>query len=628
MKEQYATEFEEHPYTGYRGRTLRNASADVTFAFAAEFSTAGEKLTRRSVLEQGLVYCPITYRGQLATENAIQAAVAALNRTGRPEITLNTAGNGLCTLKRLGDQAAVDAYAHDFLRRVQAAPNLATVIALVRSGGQTGFDEAGVKAAQQLGLRTLVLAPKGWTFRTADGQDINDEQAFKRRFHNRLQLANHHEVTSMSIDAFRKSSTKTDDLGKTLGPNHMYSEMVQGIRGFVYEQGLYIEATKNDFVLTIGNEITRSTSLLDLEQQLFDWAVDDGYEFKGMPYLAEHSAVPRDLQVPATSSTVYTADDAIKAIRARLDGVWDDPQLLKLGPLFPDELDDIHRILESVSKVYVPTPMERMLAEALRAMADSGGHYDDGDFFIEATEAERAAGSILVVRNAFDAVRVHDEAMGRYGNDKLNPAIPDFNAKSYTFDEILQRYRELLKDNPGKGLLVHDNSVAVLAPDSDDLYHGDHLGGPEVVDVTDLMRFPAIRHTYSSFEKLVREIEHPTFVDFPQGFEQNLRDALERRSAQTVHAITLRQFEEQYKPVDTKADAGEVTYLHDNMDETIQQAQDNAVWTLINVSGVERLCPGRHRVNAEAWIVCEVPWSDPKVEVDYDMDFYLTAQEP
>lgn len=189
MPDLIATVFDEHPAAGYRGRTLLNAAADVTLAFAADFSTAGERLTKRSVLEQGRIYCPVAYRGHLATERAIHAAVAALNRPAKPEVALNIAGNGLYTLKALGSQADVDAYAADFLRRVLSSADLRASIALVRSGGQTGFDEAGVKAARQLGLRTQVLAPKGWTFRTADGQDISDERAFKKRFHQDLSLA-------------------------------------------------------------------------------------------------------------------------------------------------------------------------------------------------------------------------------------------------------------------------------------------------------------------------------------------------------------------------------------------------------------------------------------------------------
>jgi len=44
-------EFEEEQSEGYRERTIKNASADATIAFAIDFTTAGEKLTKGAVEE-------------------------------------------------------------------------------------------------------------------------------------------------------------------------------------------------------------------------------------------------------------------------------------------------------------------------------------------------------------------------------------------------------------------------------------------------------------------------------------------------------------------------------------------------------------------------------------------------
>ena len=52
----------------------------------------------------------------------------------------------------------------------------------IRSGGQTGTDEAGIIAAFILDLPRIVLAPKGWLFRNKEGIDIRDEKLFKARF--------------------------------------------------------------------------------------------------------------------------------------------------------------------------------------------------------------------------------------------------------------------------------------------------------------------------------------------------------------------------------------------------------------------------------------------------------------
>ena len=588
MPDSITTEFEEHPHAGYRGRTLRNASADVTFAFAADFSTAGERLTKRSVLEQGRVYCPIAYRGQLATENAIQAAVVALNRPGKPEVTLNIAGNGLYTLQRLGDQAAVDAYALDFLRRVLAAPELATAITQVRSGGQTGFDEAGVKAAHQLGLRTLVLAPKGWTFRTAEGRDVSDEQAFMQRF----EQDRTHE---MKVDT---DTTFFNEVAQTLTAEARRL----GLMALHEEQRQALEDPKQVFGMLDDMEARCGMDVATVRRQL-----------------ARHHGVELDVQ-PSHAAQAQDLASALEAIEHQLT----------VGEASEGDLRDIAWCAKTASEAlevfraqsaaeYVPTPMERMLAEALRSMVDSGGYYDDGDFYIQATEAEQAGDDIEVVRNAYTAVRVYDDALGRYGKDKLNPVIPDFSAKTYTHAEVMQRYRELLKENPGKGLLVDGNMVAVVDPESGRLYQSEHLGGPEVVDVSVLLVFPPFEGAVASSENTIREIDHPVFVDLPKGFDQALRDALASGVSATAPSelMTLAQFEEQFWPVDIEVGEGEVTYVRHGVDATIQRAPNNMIWTLVNTAGVERLCPGFHRVNAEAYIVCEVPWTDPKLEVDY-----------
>jgi hypothetical protein len=55
-------------------------------------------------------------------------------------------------------------------------------VTLIRSGGQTGFDEAGIKAAVKLGIPALVHAPKNWLFRDIEGNDYTNEEVFKNRF--------------------------------------------------------------------------------------------------------------------------------------------------------------------------------------------------------------------------------------------------------------------------------------------------------------------------------------------------------------------------------------------------------------------------------------------------------------
>ena len=55
-------------------------------------------------------------------------------------------------------------------------------ISSIRSGGQTGIDEAGIIAAQRLGIPNEVHTTSNYMFRGRDGKDISDEEKFKARF--------------------------------------------------------------------------------------------------------------------------------------------------------------------------------------------------------------------------------------------------------------------------------------------------------------------------------------------------------------------------------------------------------------------------------------------------------------
>ena len=84
---------------GYVDRTIKNASADATIAVASNFDTAGERLTKKSVLNQSKVYIPINIKESLRIINPslINILVDALNKENVKN--LNIAGNGLYALK-------------------------------------------------------------------------------------------------------------------------------------------------------------------------------------------------------------------------------------------------------------------------------------------------------------------------------------------------------------------------------------------------------------------------------------------------------------------------------------------------------------------------------------------------
>jgi hypothetical protein len=169
-------EFERCPRTSYAARTEINCrNADATIAVAANFKTAGERLTKVETLLANKLYRPVD-----VSRGLVDPFQVARSLIGRRIETLNFAGNGIYTMSKYGwSQDRCDEYARELLAAIMTMCPLM----LVRSGGQTGFDEAGAKAAAWLGVpRVLVYAPKDWSFRTADGVDVHDEAAFKRRF--------------------------------------------------------------------------------------------------------------------------------------------------------------------------------------------------------------------------------------------------------------------------------------------------------------------------------------------------------------------------------------------------------------------------------------------------------------
>lgn len=180
---------------GYSQRTRENANADgvlFTLAFATDYSTAGERCTARAAGDSLIpVDLPLKEKGGLdLSEKAVSAVVARILDEYLPDefikgepCGLNIAGNGIYTLNGSGvTQEQTD----EFVTRVLAGLQRSGVeVTLLRSGGQTGADEAGVAAGMALGIPVEVHAPKGYAFRGKDNRDVFDEVAFKTRFENK-----------------------------------------------------------------------------------------------------------------------------------------------------------------------------------------------------------------------------------------------------------------------------------------------------------------------------------------------------------------------------------------------------------------------------------------------------------
>lgn len=178
--------FVEHSSPKYPPRTFENASADVTIAFTFDMTTPGEVLTYEAVRTQNKLYIPVNpgifiHKGKIKYD---AQRIKELNAR-----TINIAGNGVyTTIKYDCDQDECDQLVLNYMRSLLDELGPDYKITLIRSGGQSGFDEAGLKAAVALNIPALCVCPKGWKFVDVNGKTICDEQQFKNRFTGVLNL--------------------------------------------------------------------------------------------------------------------------------------------------------------------------------------------------------------------------------------------------------------------------------------------------------------------------------------------------------------------------------------------------------------------------------------------------------
>lgn len=177
---------------GYKARTLENAKADITIAVAEDFFTPGERLTKSAVEQAGKLYIglpfnmipytvTLNYTDVDIDKGWLGSNIDRIVKLNKQIITINIAGNGIYTFHI--DQSYLDTIITSALNIIMNKLNgKGVIIGLIRSGGQTGIDEAGLKAAIKLNIPALCLAPKGWLFRDHNHKDIADEQQFKARF--------------------------------------------------------------------------------------------------------------------------------------------------------------------------------------------------------------------------------------------------------------------------------------------------------------------------------------------------------------------------------------------------------------------------------------------------------------
>lgn len=174
------TKFSTSESNKYADRTAENANwSDVTIALANDLTTPGERLTEAVA---GPKYVNALISKNSDAEKIADALLRQIDRQNLPKenVKLNIAGNDITTLKKAGmSQQDINNFVQSVIMHLQ---NKGITISEIRSGGQTGVDEAGIITAQRLNIPNTVHTTKGYAFRNEDGKDIFDELAFKKRF--------------------------------------------------------------------------------------------------------------------------------------------------------------------------------------------------------------------------------------------------------------------------------------------------------------------------------------------------------------------------------------------------------------------------------------------------------------
>lgn len=162
--------------TSYPKRTSDNAQwSDITLALAEDFTTAGERLTKRVA---GDKYVSESLNNDTNTIiNSIYEQI--VNKRQTKNIKLNVAGNGIYSMKE-----SQEYYDELLTTIIKGLIDKGITVSAIRSGGQTGIDEAGIKAAINLNIPAEVHSTSNFKFRNKQGIDISNKAQFKLRFGN------------------------------------------------------------------------------------------------------------------------------------------------------------------------------------------------------------------------------------------------------------------------------------------------------------------------------------------------------------------------------------------------------------------------------------------------------------
>lgn len=174
----------------YVNRTKYNyANSDITFDFSTvETGTGAGHSKGKGTPDEGLKWnwVKVDNSGRLNLTNMEEVAIAQkLADALTSGQTINIAGHGNYTSTRGGltesvNQRRIDETVEIIFKKAMELVGDKPITGKVISGGQTGFDEAGIFVARNLGIPTEVNVTE-YTFRDSTGEKVNVENEFKAR---------------------------------------------------------------------------------------------------------------------------------------------------------------------------------------------------------------------------------------------------------------------------------------------------------------------------------------------------------------------------------------------------------------------------------------------------------------
>ncbi len=164
---------------GYAKRTNNNVELSQGTLIIRSVNSTGERCTLNACEKYKRPY--LVFDHDFYSTQFYQSMFLFKNWVAQYGIVhLNVAGNGIYTLNGMElTQKDIDLKLINFFRVLR---DDGVDLLSIRSGGQTGVDQAAIAAALYLKITAVVFAPRGWVYRDKLGIDHKGEYDFKQRF--------------------------------------------------------------------------------------------------------------------------------------------------------------------------------------------------------------------------------------------------------------------------------------------------------------------------------------------------------------------------------------------------------------------------------------------------------------